>query len=53
MTILINILIIAIVIVLVKLLLDWIGVPRPLNWIILLIVTLVAIVLVFGKYLPS
>jgi hypothetical protein len=53
MHILIAALIAVVVIILAKFLLDWIGVPKPLNWILLLIVALVAIWIVAGKYLPG
>jgi hypothetical protein len=52
MSIIISLLIAIVVIVLAKYLLDWCGVPQPLNWIILLILALIALWYVFGKYLP-
>jgi hypothetical protein len=53
MSIIVTFLIAIVVIVLVKFLLDWIGVPQPLNWIILLVITLAALLFMFGKHFPG
>ncbi len=53
MTLILSLLVAIVVIVLIKYLMDWIGVPAPLNWIILLLVVLITLWYLFGKYVPG
>jgi hypothetical protein len=53
MNIIFALLVVVVVIIIVKFLMDWIGVPKPLNWVILLLVALAAIWYAFGKHLSG
>lgn len=50
MGVIITLLIAILVIVLVKFLMDWIGVPQPINWIILLILAIIALWQLWSRY---
>jgi hypothetical protein len=50
MGLIIALLIAIVVIVLIKYLMDWIGVPTPLSWVILLLVALIVLWQLWSRY---